>query len=126
MRLRWTEHAKLDLLAIIEFIARDKRGAARTEGARIRQGIQVLREQPLIGRVVPELDIASLRERIVPPYRIIYQVRDQEVIVLAVIRDSRELSRLVVASGASLTSPRSSPSASSPEPGPPPRSRRRR
>lgn len=94
MRLRWTEHARLDLLSIVEFTARDKPGAARSEGARIRQGLRVVREHPLIGCVVPELDIASLRERIVPPYRILYQVRQGEVVVLAVLRDSRDLSRL--------------------------------
>lgn len=94
MRLRWTDHARLDLLAILEFIARDKPGAARSEGARIRQGLRVVRQHPLIGRVVPELGLASLRERIVPPYRIIYQVRSDEVVVLAVLRDSRDLTRL--------------------------------
>ncbi len=95
MRIRWTEHARRDLLEIFAFIAEDRPGAARSVVAGIRASMASTREHPLIGRVVPELDVGNIRERIVPPYRVIYQVRREEVIVLTVIHDRRDLARMI-------------------------------
>jgi plasmid stabilization system protein ParE len=35
--------------------------------------------------VVRELGIDSIRERVVPPYRVVYQVGDKEIRILAVV-----------------------------------------
>lgn len=91
MRLRWSEHARQDLLGIFEFVARDRPLTARRLVQRIREGMNVVREHPLIERVVPELEISNVRERVVPPYRVIYQVRREEVVVLTVVHDRRDL-----------------------------------
>jgi plasmid stabilization system protein ParE len=46
--------------------------------------------------VVPELENPTIRELIVRSYRIIYQIRGQQVGVLAVVHGSRELLRQIV------------------------------
>jgi toxin ParE1/3/4 len=47
--------------------------------------------QPLMGRVVPELENAAIREFFIYSYRVIYQVSGDDVQVLAVIHGKRLL-----------------------------------
>jgi addiction module RelE/StbE family toxin len=93
VRLRWTEGARADLLAIVAYIAEERPAAARKMAARITASIRAAAEHPFIGRAVPELGVDSIRERIVPPYRVVYQVRREDLIVLAVVHSSREALR---------------------------------
>jgi plasmid stabilization system protein ParE len=53
--------------------------------------VLLLREQPLLGRAVPELQPRPYRELIVPPYRIVYEVEPRRVLVLRVWHGRREL-----------------------------------
>lgn len=48
-------------------------------------------EQPLIGRVVPELGNERMRERFLYSYRLTYEVGDDRVEMLAVIHGRRLL-----------------------------------
>jgi plasmid stabilization system protein ParE len=48
-------------------------------------------EQPKLGRVVPELQQEHIRERFLYSYRLIYELHDQEIQILAVIHGSRLL-----------------------------------
>jgi toxin ParE1/3/4 len=70
MTLRWTDHARRDLLAIGRYIARDNPIAARqwVERLRARQAANM----PLAGRVVPELQRDNVREVLLGTYRIVY------------------------------------------------------
>lgn len=65
--------------------------AARRMAEQIRSSMRTAAEHPLLGRVVPELDVANIRERIVPPYRVLYQVRRADILVLAVLHSRRQL-----------------------------------
>jgi addiction module RelE/StbE family toxin len=89
MRLRWTERARADLLAIIAHISEQRPAAARKMAAHIHASMIATLDHPLIGRVVPELDVADIRERLVPPYRVIYQLRGDPLLVLAVVPSRR-------------------------------------
>lgn len=51
----------------------DDPGAAVQTGSAIFHKVDLLREHPLLGRIVPERRRASLREVIHPPYRIVYR-----------------------------------------------------
>lgn len=42
------------------------------------------------GRIVPELQDPVLRELLVPPYRLIYEVREAMVVVVAVLHEARD------------------------------------
>ena len=49
-----------------------------------------LREYPLSGRVVPELQQATLREVVDAPYRIVYRVRAEVLEVITVVHAARQ------------------------------------
>ncbi|MET0090960.1 MAG: type II toxin-antitoxin system RelE/ParE family toxin [Candidatus Thiodiazotropha sp.] len=51
----------------------------------------MLRDQPRIGRVVPELGQQNIRERFVYSYRVIYEIQPDELHILAVIHGKRLL-----------------------------------
>jgi plasmid stabilization system protein ParE len=50
--------------------------AAERFGAALIEKLKLLREQPLLGRVVPERTDGTLREIIHRPYRIVYRVNE--------------------------------------------------
>jgi len=87
----WTETAQRDLSALLQYIAHDSTAAARKIYKAIKQAAADLQHLPCRGRVVPELQafcVMSYRELVVPPWRIIYRIENERVIVFAVI-DSR-------------------------------------
>jgi toxin ParE1/3/4 len=71
-----TEIANDDLAALVRFIARDNPSAAEHFGFALIEKLKLLREQPLLGRVVPERGDPTLREIIHRPYRIVYRVNE--------------------------------------------------
>ncbi len=90
MRLRWTNGARTELLDFVAYISPKRPVAARSLAKRIQSTMLATLEFPYIGRVVPELEIANIRERLVSPYRIVYQVRRAEIVVLAVVHARRD------------------------------------
>ena len=56
--------------------------------------VERLQEFPQSGRIVPEHNIASLREVIVRPYRVVYRLREGVVEVVTVFRASRLFSAI--------------------------------
>lgn len=91
MKLRWTRRAKGDLVEIGQFIARDKREAARRWVETLRIQARRAVEHPMSGRQVPELLRDDVREIIYRGYRIIYQIRGREIFVLTVQEGHRTL-----------------------------------
>jgi len=89
--LLWSEPALQDLREAVEYIRADNPSAARATAARIRQGLERLPQFPLSGRVVPEFADAGLREVVVAPFRIVYQVTDARMLVLRVWHSRRDL-----------------------------------
>ena len=75
-QVRVTEIANDDLAALVCFIARDNPAAAERFGSALIEKLKLLREQPMLGRVVPERADSRLREIIHRPYRIIYRVNE--------------------------------------------------
>jgi plasmid stabilization system protein ParE len=91
MTLRWTRRAELQLVEIGRFIARDKPGAARRWVEVLRRRAIEAAEQPMAGRMVPELDRQDIREVILRGYRIVYRVRGSAVEILTVFESHRLL-----------------------------------
>ena len=91
MRLRWTQRARRDLLAIGRYIARDDPVAARRWVDRLRARARAAARRPLAGRVVPEFERTDLREVLLGNYRVVYRVRPKEVHVLTVFEGHRLL-----------------------------------
>lgn len=75
-RIVWSQSALDDLRDLVRYIARDDRHVARRFGDLIVNKVQALQTFPRIGRVVPEYREESLREVIITPYRIVYEIDD--------------------------------------------------
>ena len=89
--LLWAGPALDDLRELRAYIARDEPAAARRIAEDIRRQVLLLRENPLAGRAVPELEPRGYRELIVPPYRIVYAVEPRRVLILRVWHGRRKL-----------------------------------
>jgi toxin ParE1/3/4 len=87
--VRWTPQAADDLEAIHDFIARDSSRYAHAEVERILAAIDQLEAFSQSRRVVPEYRREDVRELIEPPYRIVYRVRSEVVLILMIFRASR-------------------------------------
>lgn len=87
----WSEPAKADLRAIHDFIAHDSRHYAKKVTQDIVDRIIILDELPHRGKVVPELDDEAIRELPIHTYRILYEIREPDIVILAVIHKRRDL-----------------------------------
>jgi len=84
----WTGPALADLREIREWVERDSPDAACRLAAKIRERVDDLAVSPSSGRVVPEIGIERYREVIVRSYRVIYEIRESDLVILRV-RHSR-------------------------------------
>lgn len=87
----WAGPAKADLRSIHDFIAPDSRHYARKVVQDIVAKTDVLNRLPRIGRKVPELDDDNIRELLPHSYRMLYEIKGEDVVILAVIHQRREL-----------------------------------
>ena len=98
-RVRLTDDATRDLDDIIGYVRRrDTPGKARDLLVRIQQTLQSLAEQPNRGSYPDELaalGIKKYRQVRFKPYRIIYHVREDAVLVLVVADGRRDMRTLL-------------------------------
>lgn len=91
MKVHWTETAEGHLDAIYAYIARDSEIYALGTVDRITARTQQIANFPLSGRRVPEFDLDQFREVYESPYRILYYIKPDQVDVIAVIHDARNV-----------------------------------
>ncbi len=87
----WSDPAKADLRSIHDFIAHDSRHYAKKVIQDIREKTDILDNLPKIGKVVAELNDEAVRELWLYSYRIIYEIKSQDVFVLAVAHKRQDL-----------------------------------
>lgn len=91
-RLNWTDQSISDLINISEFIAKDSPKYAKITIGKIRLSARRVRDFPMLGRIVPEINLSEIREIIIGNYRLIYFIFDKERIdILSVHHSSRLL-----------------------------------
>ena len=90
-RVVWSPRAVEDLEAIAEYIAADSAAYAATVVKSILSTANNLSRFPFSGRVVPEFNDKGIREWFVYSYRVIYQVENERVTVLAIVHGKRLL-----------------------------------
>ncbi len=90
-RLAWSPEAIEDIEAIASYIERDSLWYARAVVAKIVETAEAIPEHPELGRIVPEIDDRSIRERFVYSYRIIYRIEQERILVATVVHGSRLL-----------------------------------
>ena len=72
----WTDEAIADLRQLVAYISQDNPTAAVKLGEELIRKSKLLADQPRFGRMLRELKRDTLREMIVPPYRLIYEIDD--------------------------------------------------
>lgn len=98
-RVKWTDRAVADLVAMGEFIAQDKPGAARAWVERLREQASLIAAAPLAGRRVPEIDRDDVRETFLRTYRIVYRVVPGGIVVLTVFEGHRRFGKTPLIKG---------------------------
>ena len=82
MNLVWSPIARRQANAAVDFIKRDRPDAAERWLAGLLERVELLRELPEQGRVVPEWDEPTVREILFEPYRVVYEVCPDRVEVI--------------------------------------------
>ena len=95
----WLVQAIDDLEGIVGHIALDSPANARRILTKLKEKAESLIISPLRGRVVPELASFGFnvwRELIVKPYRIVFRIDNNRVLVMAVLDSRRDLSSVLL------------------------------
>ncbi len=83
-----------DLFEIFEYIILDSKAYAKRQIVRIKASTEVLKRNPEIGTVVPELEKNNYRQLVEGNYRIIYKILDaNRVDILTIHHTARDLGR---------------------------------
>ncbi len=91
MRVHWTNKALNDLLSIYEHIESSSPGYADQTVDRLTRRTGQIEVFPHSGRTVPEYEREDIRELIESPYRIIYQIRKEQIDVVSVLHSRKQL-----------------------------------
>ena len=93
--VKWTRHARTQLREIHDYIARDSRFYAKRVADALVARTDGLDELPRKGRVVPELNLDTVRELSEFSWRILYEIRSEGkpayIEILAVIHKRHDL-----------------------------------
>jgi addiction module RelE/StbE family toxin len=89
-KIIWSPKAADNLESIFEYISNDSKRYAQMVAKKIFETIELINDNPLAGRVVPEYMDEKIRERIYKNYRIIYRIK-REVIEIAAIYHGAQL-----------------------------------
>jgi len=95
----WSNIAENDLKSIIEYIADDNPSNAIEIFKNIQKKAASLYNFPERGRIVPELrdqGILSYRELVIPPWRILYRISENNVYVLSVLDSRRNIEDILL------------------------------
>jgi addiction module RelE/StbE family toxin len=95
----WSNIAAKDLKNIVEYIADDSQPNALKILKRIKQNAASLYTFPERGRIVPELrdqGILQYRELVISPWRILYRISEESVLVLSVLDSRRNIEDILL------------------------------
>jgi addiction module RelE/StbE family toxin len=87
----WTDEALSDVEEIAEFIEKDSHFYASVVVTNIINTTRNLATYPLAGSIVPEENNKYLREHFIYNYRVIYEIREFLIYILAVVHGRRLL-----------------------------------
>jgi addiction module RelE/StbE family toxin len=86
----WSNPAKDDLKKIHDYIAKDSKFYAIKVSQEFIEESENLKEFPKMGRVVPEIGDANIRELFLYSYRLIYEISPDKVEILAIIHGRKD------------------------------------
>ncbi len=91
VKIIWTKRSLNDLESIAEYIAKDSAKYAKITVDGLIKDVMRLSTNPLLGRIVPEVNNDNFRELIKGNYRTIYQYEDAQVNILTIHHSARDL-----------------------------------
>jgi len=91
VKVIWTEFAIEDLRLIHDYISKDSKRYAVRFIEKLFERVDQLKSFPKSGRVVPELNLESIRELIEGNYRIVYKISANQVAIIRVHHAARQL-----------------------------------
>jgi toxin ParE1/3/4 len=97
--VEWAEVAVRDLEEIVACIALDSQHDAERVLRQIEASAAALESSPARGRVVPEparFQMRGWRELVIRPYRLVFRIEGDSVVVLAVFDARRDLEDLLL------------------------------
>ncbi|HEX6751805.1 MAG TPA: type II toxin-antitoxin system RelE/ParE family toxin [Longimicrobium sp.] len=90
MKVVWSEKAAAQLRAIHAYVAQSSERYATRLVDRITNRTKQIAQFPRSGRMVPEFEDELIRELLEAPYRIIYEIRPDQIVIAAVVHSSSE------------------------------------
>jgi len=92
MKVFWTKKSEQHLDKIFDYIASDSPFYARQTLSKIISQAEKAAENPLAGRIVPEMNQKKIREVFHHPYRIVYFLNNSKnhIEVLSVLHQARD------------------------------------
>lgn len=85
MKIIWSPTARSKTRQILEYISKDNTDAALALLDQIEEKVEELRQNPLVGKVLPETNNQSIREIVVHKnYGVIYEVFQNSIEILTV------------------------------------------
>jgi toxin ParE1/3/4 len=91
VRLIWAPKSLRELENIFVYISVDSVDYARIFVRKIIDAAKTIPEFPLLGRIVPEFKDERIRERIFKNYRIIYRIGNDEIEIVTIFHNARQL-----------------------------------
>ncbi len=92
-KIKFTKRSLDDIESIADYISRDSVKFAKITVQKILERTKILENNPLIGRIVPEVNKVEFREIIYGNFRIIYHYEKDIVHILSIHHSSRDLSK---------------------------------
>jgi toxin ParE1/3/4 len=89
VKIRWLEDSIKDLIALRQYIAQENPTAARRVAKRIMQSVNLLLDQPGIGKAGR---VPNSRELVVPgtPFLVPYRIKNNTIEILRVLHSAME------------------------------------
>ena len=89
----WAEPAWDDLAAVADYIARGSEHYAATLVDEVKYAASSLADFAERGQAVSEFGDESIRELLIRPYRLVYKITEDTVIVLTLVHGARRVRR---------------------------------
>ena len=86
----WSLPAKKDLKSIYDYIAVDSEYYAKKVSEEFLSKADALITYPKMGRIVPELELDYIREIFIYSYRLIYEIKDEKIEILAMVHGKQD------------------------------------
>jgi plasmid stabilization system protein ParE len=94
LKIKWSPRAASNLEEICNYIAKDSEYYAILFAKKIIDIVKAIPQFPKSGRIVPEYEDDSLREKIYGNYRIVYRLKADVVEIVAICHGSRSVDRI--------------------------------